>query len=1016
MSDKNKPLKKKPLRRVFIFYVFLAIIPLFLEVTIISVFGGLYQVERNIVFIILMGSFILLFAVGFVFWLIYLVKKLRAIFVDGLYSISLENYRRINAGGANVQYYPHPEINEFGALNTEISHIRSTFENSTLIFGSLDYSKFDLEPAPGFPNAVDYASFTNALVGIIGAAGSFRNAIIEIYFDLNDKPIENEDIAKILDVLDSYFASYRDHLLIVPANHKSIFLFLPRIDSFTAIKERLDATVSKIAVGKVTTSGFTPVPMQYSIVCYPFSSYRELLPDLEYAKRQNKLANLYLPNRHHRLEDASIGKNTMYLNQMSRTLFNISSIISDPTNKQDVREAVGHCLASLNTEMHFAMAGIIAYDADTDSFMVKDHVGPENIFKVGDRVDASLISAVRDSIDANGAFFFSCRDHVSNALARFADRVSITSGYFYLFYREGKPHGFFYFLNQEGSANLDSYCQEALNAACYQIASSYAMGEIIEDIVEAHRQFDALLTNNDSMVYRVDSRNHELSYLSKGLLTFFPKAKAGDICYKAFYGLNGPCKDCPLATGSKKRIQNGKFTFDVSMALDVHRGATSTLLISHIDPENTGIDLYDRQLLIYSFPILRRQLAAQYEAGNNGYTLLLRIDNFSELLDRFGSEGILAILRSFCEGLKRIGHDRENIYRFDEQTLAVVLPVAGQVDLINVCEDIYRITKGLVYEGEDTYNLDITYLSMNFPQGYATSTDFIRHMFRDHTSRKYDFHKDLIYFDDSDYVRQASRKDFMLSVIDEQFGNETFHINLQPIVRADNKKIFAAELLLRITDEVRHIVFNPGELVKVATENGKISLISQSLLRYVANFYSSIGEGALKSYGFSRMSINTDVSFFTDPTFEESFNAFREQAQLPNGFVAFEIAERDIYDHMQDFRDALKILQRLHIVLIIDQYSGRYIRLEEVKELGFKQIKIGRNMVHGIDSDQSKLKDIKMLLESAKQNNMSAAVVGVENIDQYNILLGIDPKMEMQGYYFYAPLERAALLDALRQR
>ena len=85
-----------------------------------------------------------------------------------------------------------------------------------------------------------------------------------------------------------------------------------------------------------------------------------------------------------------------------------------------------------------------------------------------------------------------------------------------------------------------------------------------------------------------------------------------------------------------------------------------------------------------------------------------------------------------------------------------------------------------------------------------------------------------------------------------------------------------------------------------------------------------------------------------------------------------------------------------------------------LKEVGFDEVKISRNLINHIDSDRQRLNDIKNLLNNIKAIGLKASVVGVENIDHYLLLKEIDDTALMQGYYLYHPLEKMALIEAVR--
>ena len=236
----------------------------------------------------------------------------------------------------------------------------------------------------------------------------------------------------------------------------------------------------------------------------------------------------------------------------------------------------------------------------------------------------------------------------------------------------------------------------------------------------------------------------------------------------------------------------------------------------------------------------------------------------------------------------------------------------------------------------------------------------------------------------------------------------------QPMCDAKSKEIFGAELLMRITDGFTNIPLRADELANVAAKHNKISLISNALLDIISGLYKNYGFTVFNGLRFQRLSLNTDYSFFTDANFSINTKAYIDNAKLPRNFLAFEIPESDVANHIHEFKAISKQMKLLHIVLVCDQYTGRFASLESLKEVGFDEIKISRNVVNHIDSDRQRLNDIKTLLNNIKSLGLKASVVGVENIDQYLLLKEIDDTVLMQGYYLHRPLERQALIEAIR--
>ena len=1005
--------KAYSLKRTIITWGSIIILALVVLLAFIIFMGTWYGRENNhTVLVVLIVVSLAYIAMLFVLTIL-LVRRITKNYRDGLYGTTIENYRRINDGEAELEDYPTSSIAEFTELNAEVRTLRSTLQNVTMIYHDRDYEGLGLEPVEGVPGAVTLKSVQRVLNDLVGSSLSFRNAFVEVYYEAGDEAIQDADLRRIAEFLHNRFLVYEKPLVIVPDDHRSVYLYLPHIDSASVVTDHLNILLPNLSVSKQTVEGHVSVPASYSVVLYPYSSVHEIFQDLRYAKRQGKMANVYLPQRHHLLGN-STAKSTMYLNQMSKLLRRIEAIEADRKNKQAVRQAVASVLDDIDRELGFDTAGIVSFDSEANAFVAKDAVGKELLFPVGTVVDASLLKALAAVQDPDHSYFFSKRTLCGPSLGRYADKYGIQSGFFYVIVKEGQPHGFIYLVKFSGDLRLDSYMQETLVAATYHIASSFIVGEIIEDVVESDRKLDALLAYTDSGTYQIEKGTYALRGMSQSLKRLFPKTELGTPCHKAFFGLTAPCPDCPLFTGDKKTSVIKNRTYASTLTLNSKLGSVATVLLQRLKSGEVAVDRYDHDLLINSFPTLVEDLRGRYLIGDTGYVLLLRVDNHSKLVDTYHSEGVLLIYRNFVDAMKKVWGHVENVYLYDSQTLAVLFSSYGQTDVLNRCEDIFKLTKNLVYEGDRRYDLELTYLPMHYPQGFASAEDFLRHVGVEFARGKREKKQDYIFFDDSDYVRPASRREFMLQVIDEQFGKETFHVLLQPIVHGQSRRIFGAEVLLRIQDEQRHIVFFPDELVRVASENGKIPTITKALLRYVSSFYSSIGAGTLKQMGFTRLGLNTDVSLFADPTFEGFFESFIKEADFPNDFLSFEIGERDVANHLSDFQKATAMLKRFQIPLVIDQYTGANFSMDDLRRLGFTHVKISRNLVHNIDVDRTRLAALQALLEEAMEKGIDTSVVGVENLDQYNLLLKINPKIDMQGFYFYAPLEKAVLVDTVR--
>ena len=979
-------------------------------------FSVLYVSTENVLFFYLLIGFSVLIIALFLTIALYHARRFNALFVRGLYSTTVYNLRNIIDNENALIDYPNRTYEEFVTLNSQVDILKTELDSSTIIASTQSFSHINLEYTDIERNVVTLRSFRENLEAIIFASQNYRNVLVELYYDLAEDTLSSIDEGYLIVLLRKNFADYRQLLIIVSEEHKSLFMYFPRIDSLSRIKEQLEITIKSATINKRTPEGMTNLGAKFALVCYPFSDIKEMFSDLAYARRQGEVINVYLPTRLVSLRDNKILKNSMNLNTMSKILSPLLNLDLSLENSDKNRQEVEKVLKAIRSYFDIDYTGIISYDEVRRRyyFSFRDHADDVSPLSNDNFIEKEFVQSMNGAKDDNNSYYFSFRKHANSALGRHLDRIGLESGLFYVLNEGDLAVGAIYFFNRNKEFHIDSYLQEALVVLCDKIASILLGERRDEEVNNSYQEIDSLLKLSEFATYRVASDDHTLLRASRTFYDIFPNIKLGEKCYKALYGLDKPCHDCPLISGNKKVSAIGKTNYETSLTLANRKSIYQVMTLKNIGKAE-GEQRYHPDLLINSYSALIEALTNSYMINGRGYLLMLRIDNMLDIISEQGTEGYLSIVRDFINKLKKQHNFLENVYFFNNQTIALLFTEYGQVDIINECEKIYELSRNKDNnEANVGYILDLTYLPFAYPRAYPTALSVLKQADQFATRGKYQLNRNYIYFDDTTYQRSASKKAFMLDVIESAFGNKTFSVSLQPMVDAKNKHIYGAELLLRITDEFRNMVLRADELVNVAAENNKIGLISHALLDYIASIYQQYYASVLSYAGFHRFSINTDYSFFTDENFYRDTQAYINNLKLPNHFLAFEIPESDVAHHIKEFKNVTKQLRALHIVSVCDQYTGRFVSLELLKEIGFDEVKISRNLVVHIDSDRQRLSDVKSLLTNVKELGLKASVVGVENIDQYNLLKEIDESILLQGFHFHRPLERQALIEVVR--
>lgn len=1011
MEQKNKSLKQ---------IISASLIkPLIIPAILILVCCGLipvYIILDDITYLyILIGAAVILIASYIIYSVITFKRMYR--FYKTMLDTTEQNLNSISTSGTSIRAYDSG-VKELEELNSNLVLLKGKITNSTLISGSINYDVMPLEYVEGFDKICTFDSFNKNLDSIIFNSNNFRNLFVEIFYEFElDNKLTNENIGYLQNTLKSILVDYQDILYVLREDRKSIICYIPRVDTFERIKEQFNNFVDELSICQTTSEGVITTPCKIAAVCYPYSELDELVHDLAYAKNSSESINFYFPERISN-PSGKVRYASANLNIISKVIESLGGLHDCLDNIVLGNTIITSGLKELSTFLNIDYAGYIDFDENAKRFNAKINIcnADTSLYIDDEKIDARFIKNMNKYHDFDQAYYFSTRNHANREIGIYLDKYDINSGFYFVVKDEGQPKGAIYFFNRVKDLVLDTYLREALALFASKVSDYYYKHKQLIAFNTAYEDMHNILKLADQFVYRIDRESHEIISYSKNAPIYFPDIKEKELCYKCIHGLDKPCPDCPLLTGKKMLSSKKKCNFETSLNMVYENGNRYVpLYVKSIYDQEETFDFYHKDWLVNSYPVLVNELESSYSINGKGYVLLLRMDNIDDLLQTYGSEQVLIGIRNFCKDIKNSNMGIQNIFYYNAHTIALLFKELGQIDIINRCENIYELSKKKYVNPEKQSGFTLTYLAMNYPSGYPTSTDFLKHCSRYIQERKaYEYGKDYIIFEENNYIRPASRKDFMLSVIDDKFGNSTFKAMLQPYVNAKDRSVFGAEMLLRLTDDYRNIVFNADELIHVAAANGKISMISDALVDYIGNLFKKEGSSIFKVFGLKRLSINTDFSYFQSEESVHHLISFISEYNFPKNFLGFEINEWDIKAHYAKFKEIAPRLIDQNITLICDQYSGKDLTVQKLKELGFSEIKIGRSLGGFIDTDPQKRRALLDIMENAKSLGMQTTVVGIENIEQYDIVRNADNKAMLQGYYFYKPLEKNDLINALR--
>ena len=938
------------------------------------------------------------------------------VFYDGIYITSIDNFDRFLDKKSKFKRYDSKfEIDEFNELNSKIDRIETDIKNEVVTNLYNDYNHLGLAFTDSSYTVVTYDSMTKNIRNLIQTANHFRNAFVEINYDLDNRDVTPEARENVIRAIKENF-SYPRILIGVTNDNKKYLVFIPYIDSISRLKEEVNTLLESSSIMDQGMDGLAIVMGKVSVVVYPYSDIDDILADLRYAARQGRRIFFYLPNKLFMKANDNQHHIAYSTNNLSKVLSMISAL-RDSNNSEDDRKIIGEAIIHLIGFLNIDEGGVIYYNQELDAYrsIIVGSISQDKIFAVDKPVSAEFINSFVDVDDEDGTYYFSNRKHANNEVGKYADIYGFESGHFFLIEGVLKPLGLVYFINKKSSMRLDSYSKEALLIFSNLIHNAALKRQYNDEIINMKRRIDNYSKLSNLRLYTINTANYEFTSFSATMKDRNPDIDIGKKCYKCIYGLDAPCKDCPLITNKKKIYSENGIKYETSLSMDEKVGSEASLLIALKSDNLIDHNRFDTDFLVNSYYSFLDRLRGLFLNHSKGYLITMTIDNYKELYEKLGNETYSYVIRQFTQKATEKVASIARLYLFHDNIFACVLPEMGRVDVVDTVETLYRISKNATKDtaySED--KLNISYEAFKYPQTYDNEKDLMQ--FIDKyliTEKPHD--TDMLHFEENDYMRPASRNAFILQTIDNAVAENTFIMRMQPMVKTSDKHIEGAEILIRLKDDNRNLMFNTFEMIKVAGDNNKIGVISDILIGFIGDIYNKYGYTAFKQFGFNKISLNTEFSYFSDPNFLTNIDKMMKKYFFPKNFLGFEINERDLFENFESFKSLSRAILANGVYLVCDQYSGQYVSIDRLKDLGISEIKVTRNIVKDIDVNQDKLNSVLSIIELAERANIKTTLVGVENVDQYNLIKEDYDDVYMQGYYFYQPLDSNELIEALRK-
>ena len=391
--------------------------------------------------------------------------------------------------------------------------------------------------------------------------------------------------------------------------------------------------------------------------------------------------------------------------------------------------------------------------------------------------------------------------------------------------------------------------------------------------------------------------------------------------------------------------------------------------------------------------------------------LFLDLDRFKEVNDNLGHFAGDELLRAVARRLEMCLRPEDTVARLSGDEFAILLEsITETSDAGRVAQ---RIEEALSFPinlaGADvttSASMGIVTSSMlhDQPEQLLRSADMAMYRAKAAGRARYELFDRAMHTDALERLQLET--DLRRAV---ELGEFTLHY--QPLVSLRTGRITGLEALVRWDHPVRGLV-HPAEFIPVAEETGLIVPIGRWVLIEACTKIREWQKQFPREQPLT-IGVNLSVKQFSQPDLVELIRQAIEITGVLPSSLRLEITESAIIDKGHAAATMLSDIRNLGAQVYLDDFGTGYSSLSYLHGLPIDAIKIDREFVSSMDTDDKNLRLVRTILTLAEIVGVRAEAEGISTSEQLKELRSLNCE-QGQGYLFSAPITGDAVKDLLR--
>lgn len=379
----------------------------------------------------------------------------------------------------------------------------------------------------------------------------------------------------------------------------------------------------------------------------------------------------------------------------------------------------------------------------------------------------------------------------------------------------------------------------------------------------------------------------------------------------------------------------------------------------------------------------------------------LDLDDFKNANDQLGHKAGDELLISVSEKLTQVMRDTDFLARIGGDEFALI------IEDILVEEEIGQAAERIVQAfAEHQFIINAIPMTISisigiavFPHAGTTAEALVQRadiaMYRAKKNGKnnYAFYSD--YLD-----KKIQRQHKIEQALSKAVVREEFELFYQAQTDLNSRSLIGMEVLIRWHNKKLNNP-SPDEFIKIAESSRLIIPIGQWILDKAIHDYHVIEERT--GLRLKDLSVNISAVQLIDPSFYKHCCQLVKKDKRLSDFLLLEITETSLLNNIEQAKEVLNKLDKLHFRFALDDFGTGYSSLNYLKHLPFSVLKIDQSFVRDIGIDESDMSIIQAIISLSKRLGLYTIAEGIETREQYEFLQ-LHGCNYGQGYLMSKPL------------